>query len=152
MLGMRHSKSGTEPWSMLHMLRNIFLISVTTFGVRSTEWCPDFAWTKSLRHLSWVSQDQRLLLPLRDGCLNPRRTLLIFKLKPSRLIMRSTSTRGNLGRVVTQSCTSLSPRVARRLRSRHSSKGKNSFTWQYSKRVLCKKISRRQDSYSCRNS
>ena len=137
---------------MHHRLSHIFPLSVTTSGVRSTEWCPDFASNKSVRPLSLVTWSQRLLLPRWGSSLNPRRILSIFKLKPSRLTMSTTSTAPNSGRVILDSYTFLSPIMARRLLSRHSRKGKDSNTWIFSKRVLCKKISRGQDSASCRDS
>jgi hypothetical protein len=149
MLGTRHSTSGTGPWSMLHRLRHIFPLSVTTIGVRSTEWCPDFASNKSIKPLSWVSypnQNQLLLLPKWGSSLS------IFKLKPSRLMMSSTPSGRYSGRVILESCTSLSPWVARKLQSRHSRKGIKTNIWQYSLSALSKKISRRQDSTSCQNS
>jgi hypothetical protein len=93
-----------------------------------------------------------LLLPLQDSCVDPRIIISIFKLKLSRLKMRNTSTRGKSERVILQSCTSLNPRVARRLQSRHSSKAKNFYTWKFPERVLSKKNSRRQDSSTCRHS
>ena len=132
-VGMRDSTLGTEPWSLLHSWRNILLQSVTTSGVMSTECCPDFAWTWSLRHPSLVrypTYSQWFLLPLRGRSLNPRIIILKFKMKTSRFKVKTTTTRVNSGRAHSESCTSFSPRVGRRLRSRHLSKGLKTCTCQ----------------------
>ena len=152
MLGTHNLTRGTGLWSMLPSLRIILIMSVTTSLMISTEFCPDFAWTESLTHPSWAiypKQIKWLLLPLQDS---RRWTLLIFKQKPYRLKKRITSTRGNSGRALLESCISLSPRVARRLRSRHSGEILDTYTWQWSQRAKCKKISRCLASNTCRNS